>query len=142
MLVLAVLSVVSGNLMTESRWIAKVGISLFHKDFNFTKVWWQGAIAVFILQLIFFGIHTVIYRTMHITLGRVIHVLLFLIAATALYLNYDDFQDDMSHRWLGHHFHAGFYLIWIGWMTTAIYFLFSAKKKVELKDLDDTSPQQ
>ncbi len=126
-LLLAALSIASGCLMAESRWIAKVGISLFHKGYNITKIWWQGAIAVFIVQLIFFFIHFTLYQMTHVVIGRIIHFILLLAAVGGLYLTCYDFQDDYTHQLLGHHFHAGFYLIWAGWMMTAIYFLFSPK---------------
>ncbi len=128
LLFLIATSMGSGYLMSRSSWIGKVGMTFFHKGYNLTKIWWQGAIAVFILQLVFFVLHVFINRRMHSVAAKAIHFLLFAAAAAGLFFTYDDFHHDLSHRLLGRHFHSGFYLIWIGWIVTSVFFLFSKKK--------------
>lgn len=126
---LAALSMASGYLMSESTWVGKVGISLFHKGYNLTKIWWQGAIAVFIIYLLFFFLHLFLHNKLPVIAAKILHFLFLLAAVAGLYFTYDDFQNDFSHRLLGHHFHFGFYLVWVGWMMVCLFFLFSKRKK-------------
>jgi hypothetical protein len=44
-----------------------------------------------------------------------------------LYLTYNDFRQDLSHRLMGERFHIGAYLVWIGWMIISIYLLLTRK---------------
>ena len=128
---LVALSFCSGYLMSEATWISRVGITFFHRAYNFTKVWWQGAIAVFIILLLLFLLHTLLHRLLPIVVARVLHFILLLAATTGLYFTYDDFHHDLSHRMLGWRFHYGFYLVWTGWILIGISFLF--RKKIQKK---------
>ena len=124
---LALLSLLSGYLMSKASWIGRVGISLLHQEYNLLKIWWQGAIAVFIIELLFFVLHNFIHRRLPVVPGRILHFVLLLAALGGLYLTYDDFTNDFSHHLLKWRFHLGFYLIWVGWMITCISFLFKKK---------------
>ncbi len=140
-ILLSAISTVSGYLMSGSTWIGKVGISFFHREYNFTKIWWQGAVAVFIILLVLFFLHALLHRKLGIIAARSLHFLLLLVAGAGLYLTYDDFHHNFTHRMLGHHFHNGFYLIWIGWMIVCVFFIFSkGKPKEAIKDRDKTEP--
>ncbi len=127
LLLLAVLSVISGYLMSEATWIGRVGITLFHKEYNLLKIWWQGASAVFILLLLLFFLHNYFYQRLSVIKARLLHILMLLIAIACLYFTYDDFSNDFSHHLLGWHFHYGFYLFWIGWMLICLFFVFKKK---------------
>lgn len=135
-LLLAAVSLASGYLMSGSTWIGRVGMTFFHKGYNLTKVWWQGAIAVFVVLIALFLVHTIIQQKLPTIAARITHLLLLIAAKAGLYLTYDNFQTDFSHRLLGHSFHYGFYLAWFGWIMTGYYFLFSARKKATPTDQD------
>ena len=128
-ILLIALSCTSGYLMSRSSWIGKVGITFFHKEYNLTKVWWQGASAVFIILLLLFLLHTFLQGRLHIMAARLTHFVLLLAAGAGLYLTYRDFHNDFTHHLLGRHFHYGFYLLWVGWMMVALFFLFAKKKQ-------------
>ena len=49
---LAILSTVSGYLLSKASLVGRIGINLFYKEYKFLKVWWQGALVVFIVLLI------------------------------------------------------------------------------------------
>jgi hypothetical protein len=124
---LAVLSVVSGYLMSKASWIGRVGMTFFYKEYNLLKIWWQGAIAVFIMLILLFVLHSFIHMKLRIAGARALHFLLLLLAVGGLYLTYDDFTNELSHRMLGWRFHYGFYLSWADWMLICIFFLFKKK---------------
>jgi len=131
LVLLAALSVISGLLMSRSSWIGRVGITFFHKAYNLTKVWWQGATAVFIILLLFFFLHSLLQQKLPLIAARIFHFMFLLAAVVALYITYDDFHTTRSHRLLGHNFHNGCYLVWVGWIMECVFFLFSRKKRNE-----------
>ena len=128
---LAVLSAISGYLMSKASWIGRVGMTFFYKEYNLLKIWWQGAIAVFIILMILFAIHSMIQTKLRIGGARAVHFLVLLLAAGGLYLTYDDFSNELAHRMLGRRFHYGFYLFWVDWMLICLFFVFKKKPKTD-----------
>ena len=124
---LAVLSVISGYLMSMATWIGRVGMTFFYKEYNLLKIWWQGAIAVFIVLMLLFLLHTLLHVKLPIVIARLLHFLMLLIAIAGLFFTYDDFANTLTHHLLGWRFHYGFYLFWIGWMLICLFFLFKKK---------------
>ena len=127
--ILAMLSAASGYLMSKASWIGRVGISLFHKEFNLLKIWWEGASAVFIVLIILFLLHAFVQARLHIVAARVLHVVLLLAAIGGAYLTYLDFTNDFSHHLMGWRFHLGFYLFWAGWVLMCLFFLTKRKPR-------------
>jgi len=124
---LAALSAISGYLMSKASWIGRVGMTFFYKEYNLLKIWWQGAITVFIMLILLFVLHSFIHTKLRLAGARAVHFLLLLLAVGGLYLTYDDFTNELSHRMLGWRFHYGFYLFWADWMLICIFFLFKKK---------------
>ena len=94
------------------------------------KVWWQGAIAIFLALMILFSLHSIVHRRLSLTAARILHVFILLLVAVGLYFTYDDFTHNLSHKILGHRFHYGFYLFWVGWLLICIFFIFKKRKTV------------
>ena len=128
-ILLMALSAASGFLMSKASWIGRVGMTLFYKEYNLLKVWWQGGIAVFIVIMFLFFIHNLLYNKLPVIAAKFSHFILLLAAIAGFYITYLDFTDDFSHRMLGRRFHYGFYLAWIEWMLVCLFFLFKKKKK-------------
>ncbi len=124
---LALLSVISGHLLSKASWIGRVGMTFFYKEYNLLKIWWQGAAAVFMFLMLLFFIHDQLQRRLTAITARAVHILLLLVAAACLYFTYNDFTNDFSHHLLGRRFHYGFYLIWFGWISTCIFFVLKKK---------------
>jgi hypothetical protein len=136
---LAGLSVVSGYLLSKASWIGRVGMTFFYKEYNLLKIWWQGALAVYLFLLILFLGHTLIQTKLPAITARLLHIIALMTAITALYFTYDDFTTDLSHKLLGHCFHYGFYLIWIDWMLMCLFFAFKKKRpEMPVKGQDKT----
>jgi hypothetical protein len=126
-LFLALLSVVSGYLLSNASWIGRMGISLFYREYTFLKTWWKAALLVFAVLILLFAIQTLLQRTMKAGVAKAIHVFAIAAAAVGLYLTYDDFRSSLSHRWMGERFHLGAYLFWVGWMVISMYLLLTKK---------------
>ena len=125
---LALSSAVSGYLLSKASWVGRVGMTFFYKEYNFMKVWWQGAIAVFIGLLILFALHSLFQKKLPTSLARILHFAMLVLAVTGLYFTYDDFTHDFSHKILGHSFHYGFYLVWADWILMCLFFMFKKKR--------------
>jgi hypothetical protein len=125
--ILAALSTISGYLLSKASLVGKAGISLFYKEYQFLKVWWQGALVVFGVLFLLFLAQGAFQRKAARGTANFIHVLCILLALAGLYFTYNDFRHDLSHRLLGERFHLGAYLFWIGWMLVSLFFL--AQKK-------------
>lgn len=126
-LFLSMLSVMSGYLMSHATWIGRVGISLFHSEYNFLKTWWKGAMLVFFILIVLYALQSLVQRSLSKTVAAATHIFAIVAALIGLYLTYDDFRHTTSHRWLGERFHIGVYLFWIGWIVISIYLLMSKR---------------
>jgi hypothetical protein len=129
---LALIAVVSGCLMSGASWISRVGMTFFHKEYNFLKVWWQGTIALFLIFMLLFLFHNLLLQKLPLIAAKAVHVLVLLFAAAGLYYTHDDFTQNLSHRLLGWHFHYGFYLFWTGWILTCLFFIFKRKRTITI----------
>ncbi|MEI8278980.1 MAG: hypothetical protein WCG87_04400 [Bacteroidota bacterium] len=127
-ILLASLSSISGYLLSRATWIGRLGIGLFHRDYNFLKIWWQGAGMVFGVLFVLLIIQGVLNRTG----SKIIQVVALCAAIAGLYFSYDDFRHDLSHRLLGERFHIGVYLFWIGWMMISIFYLTMKRKAIPI----------
>jgi len=123
MLFLAMLSVVSGYMLSSASWIGRVGISLFYKEYGFLKIWWQAALVVFLVWILLYALQSLVQRMTAHKAARTVHFFALAAALVGLYLTYNDFRQDFSHRLLGERFHIGAYLFWIGWIIISIYLL-------------------
>ena len=125
---LLILSVISGWLLSKASLIGRTGINLFYKEYQFLKVWWQGALVVLILLLILWMIHQLI--KVRFTRGKatLAHSIALVVYLAGLYLTYNDFRTDLSHRLLGERFHLGAYFFWIAAIMLAIVYLLSPRK--------------
>lgn len=126
---LAVLSIISGWLLSRMSWIGRVGVNLAHKEYKFLKVWYKGAGVVFAIWMVLFGVHSLVQKKMPPATARVAHIIALLAAIAGLYFTYNDFRHDFSHRVLKERFHLGAYLFWIGWMLICFFFLTARKKE-------------
>ena len=143
LLFLAMLSALSGFLMSHMSWIGRVGINLMHQEYKFLKVWWQGGLVVYAVLLVLFVLHAIFDRVLPFIGAKLLHGLLFIAAIGGFYYTYSDFSDDFTHRILKNVFHVGAYLFWVGWMMTCIFFLVK-KRKVKLSEVgkEDKLPAQ
>lgn len=121
--ILAVMSVITGYMMSSISWIGRIGMSIFYKEYGFLKVWWQAAIVVFFVWLIIFAAHSMIKKRVSKASALAGNLISMIVAIGGLYFTYSDFRNDFSHGLMGEPFHIGFYLFWLGWISISLYFL-------------------
>jgi len=120
---LLVLSGIAGYLLSKASLVGRVGISLFYTQYKFLKTWWQGGLVIFIVWMILFFLQGLAKRKYAPLTSRMIQAGSIVIALIGLYFTYQDFRQNLSHRWLGERFHLGAYLFWIGWIIISVFYL-------------------
>ena len=129
-LFIAALSALSGYLMSKASLTGRVGISLFYNEYQFLKVWWQGALVVFAVLLVLMLVQGIVQRKLPKPKANILHVIMVLLALGGLYYTYNDFRHTLSHKLLGERFHIGGYLFWIGWIIISVFYIVQKRNDV------------
>jgi len=124
---LALFSLLAGYLLAGISFIGKAGISIVYTQYQFLKSWWKGALLVFLIWVIIFIIQSLLLKRISKTASNIIVAISLLLAFTGLYFSYADFNNTLSHRWLGQRFHLGVYLFWLGWIALTVFLFFIRK---------------
>src|SRR4051812_17579408 len=124
---LAILSCISGYLMSKASWIGRVGMTFFYREYNFLKTWWQGALAVFGTLIILLIVQGIVQKNAARRTANVVHVVAIVLSLAGLYYTYSDFRHTLSHRLLKERFHLGVYLFWIGWLIISLFYLWNKR---------------
>lgn len=134
-LIQALLSLVSGILISKMSFIGKIGVSTFYSQYAIFKTWWKTALILFIVQFVLLLFLQTFRAKVSVGFARLLAVLLTIIGAVGAYLTYIDFTTT-AHKVMKFSFHAGFYLFWITWFITCFYFLLSkgAKQTTDLPE--------
>ncbi len=126
--ILLTLSCISGYLLSKASLIGRTGINLFYKQYKFLKVWWQGALLVFIVLMFLLYFHGLIQKKTSARMSKIIHIILLLVAIAGLYFTFLNFREVLSHRLLGERFHIGAYLFWVSWIMICVFYMVQKKK--------------
>jgi hypothetical protein len=135
-LILAIISAIVGFLLSGVSFVGRTGINLLYKEYRFLKVWWKGALAVFVVYMLFLIIQSGLSKARNTSSNRV-HVIALVIAVAGLCYCYYDFHHALSHRLLGMKFHFGVYLFFIGWIVLSVALLGKRQEEVVYKHPGD-----
>lgn len=135
---LAALAVLCGYLMSKASFIGRIGMTYVYKEYRFLKIWWQGALTVFIVWMILLIIQSIVEKNLSKRNATIVHVAFILLALVGLYFTYSDFQHTTSHRWLKEKFHIGAYLFWLGWIVISAFCIVQKREDI-LKEKSITS---
>src|SRR5688500_5064085 len=124
-----ILSCISGYLMSKPSLVGRIGMDLFYKQYQFLKIWWQGAMLVFITWIILLSLQVFIQKKFTPVKSRIVLISSIILAMVGLYFTWNDFQETNTHRWLKERFHIGAYLFWMGWILISIFLLLQNKPK-------------
>lgn len=128
LIILLVLSVLTGYVLSKASLVGRVGISLFYKQYKFLKVWWQAGLVVLAVWLLLFFLLDWVQRRKAPRTARLTQIGALVLALVGLFFTYQDFRHTLSHRWLGERFHLGGYLFWIGWIMISVFYLTDNRK--------------
>jgi Na+/melibiose symporter-like transporter len=124
---LAALSALSGFLLSKLSVTGRAGINLFYKEYQFLEPWWQGALVLFAILLIFLLLQGFAERKLSKHKASFLQTIMILLALAGLYFTYSDFRHSTTHRLLGKRFHTGAYLFWIDWIIISMFYLTQKK---------------
>lgn len=118
----ALLSTISGVLLSQMSFIGKVGISVMYREYGLFKIWWKTAVLLFAIQLALLLVLWLVKRLLSRRLALAAFLLLLLFGLVGAYFTYLDFTTT-THRLMKANFHAGIYLFWGTWTLVCIYFM-------------------
>lgn len=119
----AILCCIEAYLVSKISFIGKAGIALFYKEYRFLRSGWKTFLLFFTLQLLVIAGMYLVRKKLPARIARFTATGLLVIAVAGLWATYHDFQHTFSHRLLKERFHLGFYLFWIGWIGSCVFFL-------------------
>lgn len=123
----ALSSVISSVLISKMSFIGRVGISTMYREYLIFKTWWKTALLLFTIQFVL--ILTIqLSKKISPKVKISICILLIIIGIAGTYLTYIDFTTT-NHKMMKFSFHSGFYLFWLSWFITCVYFLFFDKTR-------------
>ena len=98
----ALLSVVSGILITQMSLLGRIGIHTMYRQFMIFRSWWKTALLLFAVQCLVIGLLWGIRKMVHLSAAKKVAWLLLIVGIAGF---------------------AGFYLFWIGWWVSCLYFI-------------------
>jgi len=119
----AIFSMLSGYLISKMSFLGRLGINLFYNEYKIFKSWWQTALVLFTIQMLVLGIQWFVKNSKSNSASLITSGILLCISLVGLYATYYDFQHTFSHKLLREKFHLGFYLFWLCWLGSCLYFL-------------------
>lgn len=134
LLFLVAISALAGYLLSKASWVGRMGMSIFYKEYTFLKVWWKGAGVVLGILLLLYGIQSIVQRQARRHVAMATHATCLLLALAGMFFTYQDFRNDISHRWMGERFHLGAYCFWVGWMAISLYLLWRRSRLTDAPD--------
>ena len=126
-------------LISKISLIGKIGISLAYKEYKFLRSPVKTFAILFAVQVLVIFILWFINRKYPRRTGMIACGVVIAAALLGFLLTYNDFVHTYSHRLLKERFHLGFYLFWIGWIASAIFFLVTPVP-ARTSDLPQTEP--
>jgi len=124
----AVLSVISGFLISKMSWLGRIGVTWFMPQYIVFKTWWKTAIILFLVQVVVLFIQWMVKRKASAKVAFFTALVFLLVGLAGLYFTYNDFQSTFTHKLMKEKFHLGFYLFWLTWIIGSLYILATKKK--------------
>ena len=118
----ALLSVVSGILITQMSLLGRIGIHTMYRQFMVFRSWWKTALLLFAAQCLLLGLLWGVQKMANLSVAKKTAWLLLIVGIAGFGATYWDFSTTM-HKVMKAKFHVGFYLFWIGWWVSCLYFI-------------------
>lgn len=116
-------------LISKISTIGKIGIATTHHEYHWLRVFWLTFTIFTVLQLALILTLYILNRRAGKRITNLVSTIFFVAGGLGLVLTFQDFMHTYSHRLLKERFHLGFYIFWISWMGTCLFFLFSNRAK-------------
>ena len=120
-----ILCCIESYLVSKISFIGKAGIALFYKEYRFLRSGWKTFLFFFALQMIVILVLYFVKKKFPARIANYTATGLLAISIAGLWATFHDFQHTFSHRLLKEQFHLAFYLFWLAWAGSCIFFLVS-----------------
>ncbi|MHA4808070.1 hypothetical protein ACX0G9_08180 [Flavitalea flava] len=137
------LSLLEAYLISKISVIGRIGIATVHKEYRLLRSGWKTFLLLFGIQVTIIIILYIVQKKNVKKITTLVTSILLLLGVLGLCVTFQDFLHTYTHRLLKERFHLGFYLFWLGWVGTCLYFLVTTLKETkntELFPLDPNSP--
>jgi hypothetical protein len=124
----AALCILEAYLVSRISLIGKIGIALVHREYLLLRSGWKTFVLFFSIQLL---VITVLYFIRKKYSGKTFFVsagILMGAAVLGFIVTYMDFLHTYTHRLLKERFHLGFYLFWLGWFGSCLFFIWDESR--------------
>ena len=118
----SLLAVVSGILITQMSFLGRVVIDTMYRQFLIFRSWWKTALLLFFVQCLIIGLLWAIQKMATLSIAKKAAWVLLIIGIIGFGATYWDFSTTI-HKVMKAKFHFGFYLFWIGWWVSCLYFI-------------------
>jgi len=119
----ALLSWLEAWLISKISFVGRVGIATIHKEYGFLRSGWKTFFLLFGIQAAIIIALNIIQKKLPKKTTLIITSTLLLLGAIGLFITYQDFRHTYTHRILKDQFHLGFYLFWLGWIGSCLFFI-------------------
>ena len=96
-LVQALLSLISGILISKMSFIGKIGISTMYREYTIFKTWWKTALLLLVIQLVLIAVLQLFRTKVSVSFSRLLAFLLIVLGGIGAYFTYIDFTTT-SHK--------------------------------------------
>ena len=96
-LVQALLSLISGILISKMSFIGKIGISTMYREYTIFKTWWKTALLLLVIQLVLIAVLQLFKAKVSVSFSRLLAFLLIVLGGIGAYFTYIDFTTT-SHK--------------------------------------------
>jgi hypothetical protein len=128
-------------LVSKISFIGKVGIAIVHREYSLLRSGWKTFLLLFSIQVVIIITLTIIEKKYPKKIAIIVSSAILLLGLIGLYVTFQDFLHTYTHRLLKERFHAAFYLFWLSWVSTCLYFIMLLnKRKPETFPLDPNTP--
>ena len=114
-------------LISKISLIGKVGIATIHHEYALLRSFWKTYLLLSFLQVAVVITLYILGKRSPKKITNLVSTVLLVIGLLGLVLTFLDFLHTYTHRLLKERFHLGFYIFWLSWMSSCLYFLFSGK---------------
>lgn len=123
-----ILMTIAGYLISKMSLIGRLGIDFFYSEYKVFKSAWKTALLLFVIQMVLLFVQWIVNKRYDRKIANIVSSILLIVALLGLFATYNDFQNTLSHKLLKEKFHLGFYIFWLGWISTSLYFMFGVRK--------------
>jgi hypothetical protein len=114
-------------LISKISLIGKIGIATVHHEYALLRSFWKTYLLLSLLQVALIITLYILGKRSPKKITNLVSTVLFVVGLLGLLVTFQDFLHTYTHRLLKERFHLGFYIFWLSWMSSCLFFLFSGK---------------